>query len=64
MCRQAAAWFFGGVLGLGMTVRSGAADSPELAAIVVTATRVAESSRDLPVSIDKVDRRMGGANQS
>jgi iron complex outermembrane receptor protein len=29
---------------------------PELSPIVVTATRVAESSRDLPVSIDRVDR--------
>jgi iron complex outermembrane receptor protein len=29
----------------------------ELDPIVVTATRVAESSRDLPVSIDRVDRR-------
>src|SRR4029077_14860333 len=29
----------------------------ELDTIVVTATRVAESSRDLPVSIDRVDRR-------
>jgi iron complex outermembrane recepter protein len=36
---------------------SGAAEElPELAAIVVTATRVAESSRDLPVSIDRVER--------
>jgi iron complex outermembrane receptor protein len=34
------------------------ADSaPELSAIVVTATRVAESSADLPVSVDRVDRR-------
>jgi iron complex outermembrane receptor protein len=32
------------------------ADEPQLEAIVVTATRVAESSRDLPVSIDRVDR--------
>jgi iron complex outermembrane recepter protein len=30
--------------------------APELAPIVVTATRVAESSVDLPVSIDRVDR--------
>jgi iron complex outermembrane receptor protein len=34
----------------------GEADT-ELDTIVVTATRVAESSRDLPVSIDRVDRR-------
>jgi iron complex outermembrane recepter protein len=34
----------------------GAADA-ELDTIVVTATRVAESSRDLPVSIDRVDQR-------
>ena len=34
-----------------------AGGTPELSAIVVTATRVAESSIDLPVSIDRVDRR-------
>ncbi len=46
------------IVGAGIARWSGAADdSPELAPIVVTATRVAESSRDLPVSIDKVDRR-------
>ncbi len=32
------------------------ADAPELSDIVVTATRIAESSADLPVSIDRVNR--------
>jgi iron complex outermembrane recepter protein len=31
------------------------ADSAELATIVVTATRIAEDSRDLPISIDRID---------
>jgi iron complex outermembrane receptor protein len=45
-------------LGLGASSESAWADGvPELSAIVVTATRVAESSADLPVSIDRVDRR-------
>jgi len=45
-------------LGLGASSGSAWADGvPELSAIVVTATRVAESSADLPVSIDRVDRR-------
>src|SRR5258707_4372702 len=45
-------------LGLGASSDNAWADgAPELSAIVVTATRVAESSADLPVSIDRVDRR-------
>ena len=45
-------------LSLGASSESAWADgAPELSAIVVTATRVAESSADLPVSIDRVDRR-------
>src|SRR5882757_1224989 len=44
-------------LGLGASSDNAWADgAPELSAIVVTATRVAESSADLPVSIDRVDR--------
>jgi iron complex outermembrane recepter protein len=35
--------------------RSAPAESSELATIVVTATRIAEDSRDLPVSIDRID---------
>ena len=45
------------MLSLGAAAASAwGADEPQLEAIVVTATRVAESSRDLPVSIDRVDR--------
>ena len=44
-------------LGLGTSYDNAWADGvPELSAIVVTATRVAESSADLPVSVDRVDR--------
>jgi len=45
------------LLGAGASSESAWADAaPELSAIVVTATRVAESSADLPVSVDRVDR--------
>jgi iron complex outermembrane receptor protein len=45
-------------LGLGAACLPAWADAePELSTIVVTATRIAESSFDLPVSIDRVDRR-------
>jgi iron complex outermembrane receptor protein len=44
------------LLAVGASGRSAAAGAPELSAIVVTATRVAESSADLPVSVDRVDR--------
>src|SRR6202167_432003 len=46
------------LLGLGaLSQRAPAEAAAELAPVVVTATRVAESSVDLPVSIDRVDRR-------
>lgn len=45
------------LLGAGASSGSAWADAaPELSAIVVTATRVAQSSADLPVSVDRVDR--------
>ena len=48
----------GVLLGVGASCQGAlAADTAELSAIVVTATRVAESSADLPVSVDRVDRR-------
>jgi iron complex outermembrane receptor protein len=54
---RTAAALTGAVLGLGAVAASAESDTgSELDAIVVTATRVAESSRDLPVSIDRVDR--------
>ncbi|MGA8707305.1 MAG: TonB-dependent receptor [Steroidobacteraceae bacterium] len=46
-----------GVALLGAAGQAPAADSDELATIVVTATRSAESSEELPVSIDRVDQR-------
>ncbi|MGB6354029.1 MAG: TonB-dependent receptor, partial [Steroidobacteraceae bacterium] len=47
----------GALLGLGgLSARVSADDAMQLAPVVVTATRVAESSVDLPVSIDRVDR--------
>jgi iron complex outermembrane recepter protein len=55
---RAAVSVAGVLLGVGALCESALADGgPELSAIVVTATRVAESSFDLPVSIDRVDRR-------
>ncbi len=42
---------------MGASYQGALADTAELSAIVVTATRVAESSVDLPVSVDRVDRR-------
>jgi iron complex outermembrane receptor protein len=54
---RAAVSVTGALLGLGAAFLSASADgAAELSAIVVTATRVAESSADLPVSIDRVDR--------
>jgi iron complex outermembrane receptor protein len=54
----------GVMLGVGGVVSSALGESDtELDTIVVTATRVAESSRDLPVSIDRVDRRALSAGQ-
>src|ERR1700733_1149620 len=58
MRRRIAAAFAGVMLGVGAVVSNAQGESDtELDTIVVTATRVAESSRDLPVSIDRVDRR-------
>jgi iron complex outermembrane recepter protein len=55
--RGAAVSGAGVLLGMGAACLSAAAaGAPELSAIVVTATRVAESSVDLPVSVDRVDR--------
>ena len=48
-----------GVLGLGLGALSPGAwgdSNVELETIVVTATRIAQSSFDLPVSIDRVDQ--------
>jgi iron complex outermembrane receptor protein len=48
----------GVLLAAGASCGSALADSvSELSGLVVTATRVAESSADLPVSVDRVDRR-------
>src|ERR1700684_752130 len=58
MRRRIAAVLAGVMLGVGAVVSSAQGESDtELDTIVVTATRIAESSRDLPVSIDRVDRR-------
>jgi iron complex outermembrane receptor protein len=58
MRRRIAAALARVMLGVGAVVSSAQGETDtELDAIVVTATRVAESSRDLPVSIDRVDRR-------
>ena len=57
MRRRAAVSFAGVLLGVGASYQGALADTAELSAIVVTATRVAESSVDLPVSVDRVDRR-------
>ena len=58
MRRRIAAALAGVMSGVGAVVSSAQGETDtELDTIVVTATRVAESSRDLPVSIDRVDRR-------
>src|ERR1700733_900692 len=58
MRRRIAAAFAGVMLGVGAVVSNAQGESDtELDTIVVTATRVAESSRDLPVSVDRVDQR-------
>jgi iron complex outermembrane recepter protein len=45
----------GALLGLSALASSALGESvPELSTIVVTATRIAESSLDLPVSVDRV----------
>jgi iron complex outermembrane receptor protein len=45
------------VLGFGLSAAPGIAlgESAELTSVVVTATRIAEDSRDLPISIDRID---------
>src|SRR5258708_6364601 len=55
--RRAAVSVAGVLLGVGASYQGALADTAELSAIVVTATRVAESSVDWPVSVDRVDRR-------
>ena len=57
MRRRAAVSVAGVLLGVGASCQDVLADTAELSAIVVTATRVAQSSADLPVSVDRVDRR-------
>jgi iron complex outermembrane receptor protein len=58
MRRRIAAALAGVMSGVGAVASGAQGDSDtELDTIVVTATRVAESSRDLPVSVDRVDRR-------
>jgi iron complex outermembrane receptor protein len=57
MRRSAAVSVAGVLLGVGVSCRGVLADTAELSAIVVTATRVAQSSVDLPVSVDRVGRR-------
>jgi iron complex outermembrane recepter protein len=53
---RAAVFLCGVVMGSAAGVDARADGGAELSTIVVTATRIAESSFDLPVSIDRVDR--------
>jgi iron complex outermembrane recepter protein len=53
---RAAVLVCGVVMGSAAAVEAWADTEAELSTIVVTATRIAESSFDLPVSIDRVDR--------
>jgi iron complex outermembrane receptor protein len=58
MCGRPAVSLAGAILGLSALTPTAQGESvPELLSIVVTATRVAESSQDLPVSVDRVDQR-------
>ncbi len=58
MCGRTAVLMAGVLVGVGTLWQSASAEpAPELSTIVVTATRIPESSFDLPVSIDRVDRR-------
>src|SRR5277367_2392641 len=57
MRRRTAAALAGVMLGAGAVSSAQGESDTELAPIVVTATRVAESSADLPASIDRVERR-------
>jgi iron complex outermembrane receptor protein len=64
MAKEVIVALAGVCLAVGGVCRSAEAQtSVELAPIVVTATRVAESSADLPASIDRVDRRTIQAGQ-
>src|SRR5260370_17344217 len=63
MRRRSAVSVAGVLLGVGASCQGARADTAEGSAIVVTATRVAESSVDLPVSVDRVDRRAIGDGQ-
>jgi iron complex outermembrane recepter protein len=53
---RAAVLLYGVVMGSAAGVDARADNPGELSTIVVTATRIAESSFDLPVSVDRVDR--------
>jgi iron complex outermembrane recepter protein len=57
--RGRSGWWFAGILTGAGALASGAwgESVQQLSAIVVTATRIAESSADLPVSIDRVEQR-------
>jgi iron complex outermembrane recepter protein len=57
MSRPTAAVLLAGACALGAPLDSFADTEVGLDSIVVTATRIAQSSRDLPVSIDRVDQR-------
>jgi iron complex outermembrane recepter protein len=56
MSGRVAAALAGVGLGLGLCAGACGESAPELSTIVVTATRVAESSIDLPVSVDLVSQ--------
>jgi iron complex outermembrane recepter protein len=64
MCGRPAVSLAGALLGLSALIPTAQGQSvAELSPIVVTATRVAESSQDLPVSVDRVDQRTIQAGQ-
>ena len=64
MAKRWAVWLICGGAAIGAGgARADAQTSLELAPIVVTATRVAQSSSDLPASIDRVDQRTIEAGQ-
>jgi iron complex outermembrane receptor protein len=56
MNRTIATVLFAGAYALGVAEFAFSETESDLSTIVVTATRVAQSSRDLPVSVDRVDR--------
>src|SRR5260370_22830101 len=57
MRRRSAVSVAGVLLGVGASCQGARADTADVSAVWVTATRVAESSIDLPVAIERVDRR-------